>query len=190
MLTYINGRQHVLNFLPKNGVGAEIGVHLGDFSVQILHTSSPKKLIMIDPWKYDSSPQGKNTLYGGAKLDQHVLDMRYAGVKKRFAPQIEAGTIQIIRETSSDAVRHIADNSLDYVYIDGDHSFNAVVNDIQLYYPKVKQDGFIIGDDYMLGGWWGDGVVKAFSKCVYEYGMKIEFVIDAQICCKKISMPN
>lgn len=185
MLINISGRQHVLDFLPQSSIGAEIGVHLGDFSAQLIRRCSPQKLILIDPWKYATSDLGQHTLYGGDKYTQDILDSRFINVKNRFSKYISTGTVEIIREKSIDAAHHITNGYLDWVYIDGDHTFDAVLNDIQQYYLKVKKGGLIIGDDYSLDGWWGDDVIRAFSKCIYEYNMKIEFVIDNQICCKK-----
>jgi hypothetical protein len=54
----------LLHVLPKGGSGAEIGVHLGDFS-SLLRWSKPRKLFLIDPWKYASGDQYKDSWYGG-----------------------------------------------------------------------------------------------------------------------------
>ena len=45
-------------------------------------------------------------------------------------------------------VDRFEDESLDFVYVDGDHSFTNVVKDIGLYLPKIKKSGFIGGHDY------------------------------------------
>lgn len=56
--------------------------------------------------------------------------------------------VEHIKEYSFDAVERFEDESLDFVYIDGDHSFFNVARDIQLYLPKIKKSGFIGGHDY------------------------------------------
>ena len=61
---------------------------------------------------------------------------------------------------SQDAAGRFADGSLDYVYIDGEHSYEAVTRDLASYFPKVRPGGHLIGDDY---GWTGVGAaVDAF----------------------------
>jgi hypothetical protein len=55
--------------------------------------------------------------------------------------------ITFIRKTSSDACNDIPNDSIDVVYIDGNHDYSYVLKDITAWYPKVKQGGFLNGDD-------------------------------------------
>lgn len=48
---------------------------------------------------------------------------------------------------SEDIYRHIPDN-LDFIYIDGDHSYEGVKKDIELYWPKVRKGGVFGGHDF------------------------------------------
>jgi hypothetical protein len=50
----------------------------------------------------------------------------------------------------------------------------------------VKQHGLICGDDYSLGGWWGDGIVRAVHKFVSESPVKIELVLGSQFAIRKL----
>jgi predicted O-methyltransferase YrrM len=52
------------------------------------------------------------------------------------------------RMTSIDAARLYQDQSLDLVFIDADHSFDAVCKDIEIWLPKVKPGGILAGDDF------------------------------------------
>jgi predicted O-methyltransferase YrrM len=64
-----------------------------------------------------------------------------------------------------DAAASFSDESLDWVYIDGDHSYEAVKRDLEAYYRVVKPGGFIAGDDYgAANGWFGDGVTRAVDE--------------------------
>jgi cephalosporin hydroxylase len=47
-------------------------------------------------------------------------------------------------------------NSLDFVYIDANHAYNYVVQDIELWYPKVKKGGYLCGHDYIDMDWYND----------------------------------
>lgn len=51
-----------------------------------------------------------------------------------------------------------------WVYIDADHSYKGVKGDLEAFYRTVKSGGFLAGDDYRQGGWWGDGVVRAVDE--------------------------
>lgn len=66
----------------------------------------------------------------------------------------------LITEDSVVAANIFNDNSLDIVYIDATHDYNSVKNDIIAWLPKVKNGGFLCGDDY-ISGW--PGVVQAVN---------------------------
>ena len=95
--------------------------------------------------------------------------------------------------TSEQASNLFADNSLDFVYIDGNHKYEYVLQDLNLWYPKVKQGGYLMGDDY-LGydkEWWyksGDGkkdkILKKDGKVLGHFGVNSavnEFTLDKGI---------
>ena len=58
-------RMFLLDLLPKNSIGVEIGVHLGDFSQKILQIVQSKEFHLIDPWKQETSDIYGDALYGG-----------------------------------------------------------------------------------------------------------------------------
>ena len=58
-------RATLLELLPRLSVGAEIGVHLGDFSAEILKIVAPARLHLVDPWKHFDTPAYKHAWYGG-----------------------------------------------------------------------------------------------------------------------------
>jgi len=76
--------------------------------------------------------------------------------------------VEHIKEYSFDAVERFKDESLDFVYIDGDHSFDNVTRDILLYLPKIKKTGFIGGHDYSPEH---PGVREAIRYCGLEEGL-------------------
>ena len=76
-----DGRRFLLDMLPKHSVGAEIGVHIGDFSQQIIEVVFPKELHLIDPWEHLTSSIYKNAWYGGkAKAGQNEMDKTYINI--------------------------------------------------------------------------------------------------------------
>lgn len=133
LLKYGRGpqRKFLLNMMPKNGVCAEIGVERGEFSVQILEHTKPKKLYLIDSWNWESNQQS------GKKVYDTVLKT-FGSIK----------SVDIIRSESAKASKQFPDSFFDWIYIDADHSYQSVKTDLELYFRTVKPNGFITGDDY------------------------------------------
>jgi predicted O-methyltransferase YrrM len=50
--------------------------------------------------------------------------------------------------TSEDAAEAVPDESLDFAFLDGDHTYDAIRNDIEWWLPKVRKGGILLGDDY------------------------------------------
>lgn len=71
-------------------------------------------------------------------------------------------TFSALRETSTDGARFFADNSIDLVFIDADHSEECVTADIKAWWPKVKWGGILAGHDYENGD--DPGVKAAVDK--------------------------
>jgi hypothetical protein len=186
MRLLVDARKTAIDLATKRGVGAEVGVHLGEFSSTILTLAKPQLLYLIDPWKYFPDPAHKEAMYGGERDIQKEMDVRYEGVLKKFNREISSGTVKVYREFSVEAAWRIGDQELDFVYIDADHSYNGVSQDLKSFFPKVKKGGLIFGDDYSLGGWWKDGVVRAFNEFVAATNSIVEFKMDGQFVVRKM----
>jgi hypothetical protein len=138
--------EYVSTFLKAGAIGAEIGVDEGSFSYFVLLSRSPAKLFLIDPWQYGlDAPIEKDP----TPEKQQKRDADYEAVCRVFSPY---DNVTVLRMKSEDAVGRFEDGYFDYVYIDGEHSYAAVMRDLTNYFPKVKVGGYIIGDDY---GWTG-----------------------------------
>lgn len=135
-------RGRLLATMPKNGVVAEIGVWEGDFSQRILDICQPVVLHLIDPWEY--MPAFSNTGFG-KKKNAEAMGQKHEAVVARFAADPR---VKVHRGTSDRVLPGLADGSLDWVYIDGNHNEPFIGNDIALCLRKVKPDGAIAGDDY------------------------------------------
>lgn len=137
-------RNFLLKEIPKGGICAEIGVWKGEFSERILKVARPGQLHLIDPWVFQ--PGYPNRDYGGREAkNQSDMDMMYNQVDRRFGNRCE---VTMHRGYSQDVAPVFPNNYFDWVYIDGDHSYEAVKLDLELYSPKVKPGGYITGDDY------------------------------------------
>jgi hypothetical protein len=128
--------------LKENHICAEIGVWEGRFSAAILKRGNPKELHLIDPWVHQDY---ENRYYS---IEQEEMDQKYNDVKQRFSND---DRVKIHRKFSTDV--SFPEQYFDWVYIDGDHTYEMVLKDLMFYYPLIKKGGWLCGDDY---GWGAD----------------------------------
>ena len=125
---------------------AEIGVWKGDFAAEVLRNCpSIEKYVMIDPWA--QLPDWNKPFNVATKEFKDVYDE--AMQKTEFA----ANKRYILKERTKKAVKNIDDESLDFVYIDGDHTLRGITIDLITILPKVRSGGLIAGDDFGLFPW-------------------------------------
>ena len=128
--------------LPVDGEWAEIGVFRGQTSSNVLHRRPASKLYMVDSWGLHNAATYSKDKYG--VWPQDFYDKCQASAE-RFARHYD---VEVIKGKSEDAVDQFADESLDLVYIDADHSYQEVQKDIIEWEPKVKRGGWLGGHDY------------------------------------------
>ncbi len=132
-----SSRNDLPEFLIEMGfkVGVEIGVKEGEFSEIICQAGL--KLFGIDPYlMYDDyvEPETQESL-------NQAMEKSAARLKNYDFTQV--------KKTSMGAVSDFPDESLDFVYIDGNHSFKFVAEDIFEWSKKVKKGGLISGHDFV-----------------------------------------
>ncbi len=181
-----SSRDFLLQAVPKFSICAEIGVHEGDFSERILEIVRPKKIHLIDPWKFEKEEIYQTSYYGKEKAqNQKIMDSRYNRVVKRFGTEIKKGQVVVNRGYSEEILSVFDNEYLDWVYIDGNHLYDFVKKDLDLCYTKLKKGGFIMGDDYNEGGWWKGGVKKAVDEFVNTGLVKIIQIKNSQYILQK-----
>jgi hypothetical protein len=115
-------------------VGAEVGVLRGEYTEKFCQAGL--KMYAIDPW----------TTYVNYRRHsrEEPYDVMFENVKARLSPY----DCTIIRKKSMDALEDFPDGSLDFVYIDGNHTVRYIVEDIYEWYRKIRVGGIIAGHDY------------------------------------------
>jgi hypothetical protein len=116
--------------------GAEIGVEQGDHAVQLLRSWSGC-LLLIDCWQVQDKQTYCDQAAYWTQADQE------ANYRK---------TLVAIRAFSVEAAKEVPDSSLDFVYLDANHSYSAVCADLRAWYPKVREGGLISGHDFVDSG--------------------------------------
>lgn len=136
---------HWLNSLGLTGQGVEVGVFRGEFSNTLLRTWRCTTLTSVDPWREFPSNEYVDT----CNFPQAEHDRNFEHTSRllsRFGDRS-----RILRQTSSDAAAQFANASLDFVYLDAQHHYEAVRDDIAMWLPKVRVGGVIGGHDYLDG---------------------------------------
>jgi predicted O-methyltransferase YrrM len=135
-------RQAVVDLASSIGAKTvvEIGVRRGRLSILLVQVPTLERLYLIDTWA-DDEPFNKND------PDKTKVKKNARSVKRWARSQ---PNVTVLHMSSSQAVEEFADGSIDFVYLDGDHSFAGVTSDIRHYVPKLRKGGIISGDDYNL----------------------------------------
>jgi len=137
-------------------IGAEIGVHVARNSYNIATLLPIQKLYLIDPYgAYTQDGVATNLENTNTKYIEQIAHKRM----RRFGDKIVW-----IKDYSSNATNRLPDN-LDFVYIDGNHEYVFVMEDIELYYPKVRKGGVIGGHDF-------DGSNRGVARASIEFADK------------------
>lgn len=136
----------------------EIGSYQGESTTLFAHYFQPKNLYAVDPFvngydEFDGSSTGDFTNV------IHNFNLR----TQKFS------CIKHIKDFSYAVLDQFENDSLDFVYIDGDHTYEGVVKDIKMYLPKIKVGGFIAGHD--LGR---ESVTKALRNQLGEVDARFE----------------
>jgi len=143
----------LINYFVPDGIGAEIGVFQGETSRSILESTKTKHLYMVDPWMADfDTSRGLYTTKGDPGKDYREV--------AHFFNETFPDRSTIIRKESVNAVNEI-DEQIDFVFIDANHTYEAVWQDLEVWIPKIKTGGLVMGHD-----WWKKfpGVIQAVTE--------------------------
>jgi len=117
-------------------IGVEVGVNKGKYSKWLCHVIKGLKLFLVDNYPiyedfgYYADPVRQKACYEEAKV------------------RLKKYNCEWINKSSMEAIKDFVDNSLDFVYIDANHHYEYVVEDIAKWHDKVKPGGIVSGHDY------------------------------------------
>jgi Methyltransferase domain len=133
----------LLNSLSLTGEAVEVGVLKGEFSERLLSRWQGKLLHAVDAWR---SLPGYTDI---ANVSNEEHEANRVEAMKRLARF--GSRCQIHRILSEEAASLFENGSLDFVYLDADHSFESVWQDLSVWYPKVRIGGILAGHDFLDG---------------------------------------
>lgn len=151
--------EEVLKRLPAGNVaGVEVGVYRCKMSMALKERQG-LTLFMVDNW----------------------LPFRHVGADEQEANYMTARSLGVaMRMDSVKAAEAFSDGSLDFVFIDADHSYDGVCRDIEAWYPKVKDGGLLCGHDYAnKGDPCGMEVKRAVDELAVKLGKSVELGKDS-----------
>lgn len=138
-------RDEMVKLLQDAKSGVEVGVHRGVFSEHLLKNTK-MTLYSVDIWLNQSVYDEAIAILGAYKERSILLKMNSLEASKRFE-----------------------DEHLDFVYIDANHLYESIQQDIACWYPKVKIGGILSGHDFQICG---------VEKAVTEFGKEFELTTD------------
>ncbi len=128
----------------------EIGSYMGESTMLFASSQLFNKIYAIDP-------------YIGDEPFNSLSNITWKDVKEQFNINTRFfNNIELIQEYSQYTVSKFENKSIDFIYIDANHTYESVKNDLQLYLPKLKSNSVIAGHDYCDIKW--PGVIKAVNE--------------------------
>lgn len=141
---------------------AEVGVFDGHYAEILCQKNPQAKIYAIDCWQ----------VYSGYRDHKWQKNMNKAEVAAR--QKLASHKCRIIKKFSMDAVKDFNNETLDAVFIDGNHEYKYVKEDIEIWTPKVKIGGIVSGHDYYKTKSGNIGVIKAVDEYVKEHGYELK----------------
>jgi predicted O-methyltransferase YrrM len=162
--------RHVVKLANQEAHFVEIGSWMGRstsfMAVEIINSNKNIKFDCVDTW--EGSPEHLENL----QVKQNILFDTFLDNIKPVNHVVNP-----VRLTSTEASKLYADNSLDFVFIDANHSYEFVKDDINAWYPKVKKGGILAGHDYNRS--W-QGVIQAVDEFILKHNYSLE--INSEQC--------
>jgi len=120
----LTSREEILRRLPKGSIGAEIGTQEGLFAEKMAAIVEPQQL--------------------------HLFDLYAAPLWARQTSLLARPGVELHLGDSSTMLASFPEHHFDWIYIDGDHSYEGVTRDIHVARTRVKSDGLLIFNDFTL----------------------------------------
>lgn len=167
-------RLDVLPHLPKGGVITEIGVGYGDFSEVLVQHLQPQKFIAIDSFGFSAGTEPwRQTRLATSGLTHEEW------YKQRMAVFEEKNVVEIRKGMSWNCIAQLPNESLDFAYVDADHSYASVMKDGHALISKMKKGGLIQFNDYTFFDYNAlqpFGVPKAVHELMMQYNLRMQYL--------------
>jgi len=137
-----NNLSHLLKDIPTCGDMLEIGCFAGESTLMFWQSGKFKRIFAVDPWSQKFRDRNNKEKPYNKMYD----DMEWA--ERSFDQRMKGCNVVKLKGTISEFLHVIP--PLDFVYIDGNHSYDFVKNDIIQAKKLIRKCGIIAGHDYLL----------------------------------------
>lgn len=168
MKTFPDRAAMIASLVSPGLVGAEIGVYRGGFSRTIFDACAPSKLFLIDAWESYAA-------YAKDSLCHTNQDDNMQATKNSFSAEIAAGKIEVIKGYSSMVAKGWP-TCLDFLFLDSNHAFEFVLEDLIAWSAHIKPGGIIMCHDYTsrpAALEMGFGVIPAVAEFCEKFGWEV-----------------
>lgn len=167
----------VVERLPKGKIiGVEVGVYDGRMSEWMLRLQRNLWLYMIDNWRAGSEQAASYRETDDPRSRLTAEEQEIAIRRARKATEFAASRRCIVREDSVLAAESMVYLSLDFAFIDADHSYEGVTADIAAWLGRVRAGGVLCGHDY---GPDFPGVLNAVDDAAAAWGWEVQVGADS-----------
>lgn len=171
----LRNRKRLVRTLPHGGTVAEIGVQRGRFSSVILRYNQRSRLHLIDCWEQQLDQQHQAD---EANVSDRGHNENLAHMRRIPARPIRRGRVAIHRGYSIPVLATFPQRRFDWVFVDGNHTYEAVLADLEACLPRMKPGGVIAGHDYIDTRYWREknfGGVEAVGNFCRRQGGELIF---------------
>jgi hypothetical protein len=145
--------EHCINRFGNNSINViEIGARYGESTKLLLKYLNIRNYYIIDPYcSYDEyEHDGFNDIIKGK--DDEIFN-KVKNELQIYTTYVNKNTNLIFNRTFSnneETIQSIKNESIDLIFIDGNHSYKYVLEDLENYYPKLVKNGILCGDDFFM----------------------------------------
>jgi hypothetical protein len=161
--------KYIKNKLGEDLIGVLIGAYNGKSANYVFSAIRMKKFFLIEPCSE----------YGDGTYDQMSWNLAFDNLQSTFSG---VGDVVIIKDKAENVCNDFENSTLDFVYIDGDHSYEHVLLDMNLWWPKVRNGGVMAGHDFNLKRVSPNGYYEDVERAVREFCQKQNIKLNTEPC--------
>lgn len=173
-------REQLFEGIAKGSVGAELGVFAGDFTEEICEICSPSRLFAVDLWS------GTHT--SGDVNGENYRTLNLDEIRVRKTAEWNGRPITIVPSRTDAWLWEQPVSSLDWVYLDSDHSYGHVAVELEAARHAVKPGGLIMGHDFHSHQF--PGVVRAVREFAQRWSCEIIVTRDDKLPSYAVKNPG
>ena len=142
--------EHISKQFEPNSIYVEVGVWMGKslsyLTERLIANQKEPIIVAVDTFKgSDNEPRQQELIreYGGNLYEIFIKNLKEQGIREQ---------VLVIPQDSVTAASNFYDESVEFVFIDANHSYESVKSDINAWLPKIKVGGILSGHDYDHNG--------------------------------------